>query len=201
MSNGITVRETKNKLRELMLQARRNMSPEEISREDAALVAHATAYIRSLAASETTIATYAPIAGEPGGRMFLDALHTQASDLLLPIAGPAGQMEWAHYQGALSMQQGQLGIPEPTGPRLGADALAACDIVFMPALGVSPEGYRLGKGGGYYDRALARLVEGDRHPRTVVLLYNGEIRSDIPVEDHDMPVDMVITPTGVREFS
>ncbi len=196
----MTVRESKNKLRELMLRARREMSPEEASREDAALVAHATAYIRSLAASETTIATYAPMAREPGGRMFLDALHTQASALLLPVSGPDGQMEWACYQGDLSLQPGQLGIPEPTGPRLGPDALAECDIVFVPALGVSPEGYRLGKGGGYYDRALARLSGEGHHPRTVVLLYNGEIRSDIPVEDHDIPVDMVITPTGVREF-
>ncbi|WP_081602083.1 5-formyltetrahydrofolate cyclo-ligase [Corynebacterium halotolerans] len=197
----MNIRERKRSLRELMLQARQNMDPEDIAREDAALVAHATAHLRSLTPSQTTVAAYAPMPGEPGGSMLLDALHAEASDLFLPISGVDGRLEWATYQGRLSMQPGRLGIHEPTGPRLSGGTLADCDLVFVPALAVNPEGYRLGKGGGYYDRALAPLAASEDRPRTAVLLYNGEICDDVPVEPHDVAVDLVITPNGIRHLS
>lgn len=196
----MNIRERKRELRELMLQARRNMGPDEIAREDAALVAHATAHLRSLAPSQTTVAAYAPMPGEPGGTLLLDALHAEASELFLPISGVDGRLEWATYQGRLSLQPGRLGIHEPAGPRLSSGTLAECDLVFVPALAVNSEGYRLGKGGGYYDRALAPLASSAARPRTAVLLYNGEIRDDVPVEDHDIPVDLVITPSGIRHI-
>ncbi len=197
----MNTRERKRELRTLMLQARQDMPAEEMAREDAALVAHATAHLRSLAPSQTTVAAYAPMPGEPGGTLLLDALHAEASDLFLPISGADGHLEWATYQGRLSLQPGRLGIHEPTGPRLSSGTLSECDLVFVPALAVSPEGYRLGKGGGYYDRALAPLSASEPRPRTAVLLYHGEIRDDVPVEPHDIPVDLVITPNGVRWIS
>ncbi|WIM69201.1 5-formyltetrahydrofolate cyclo-ligase [Corynebacterium suedekumii] len=141
-----------------------------------------------------------PLPGEPGGTLLLDALHGEASSLLLPVSLPGGHLDWARYQGRLNLNPGALGIAEPTGDRLGPDAIASCRLILVPALGVSPDGIRLGKGGGYYDRALAHLAAGENPPRTAVLLYNGEIRDDIPAEGHDMPVDLAITPAGVRHF-
>lgn len=195
------IREKKAILRARMVQARRDMSPEDIATEDAAIIAHAAALLRSLAPSETAVAAYVPTPGEPGGSLLLDALHGEAASLILPVCLPDGHLDWARYQGRLDLSPGLLGIAEPTGERLGPDALAECRLILMPALGVSPEGIRMGKGGGFYDRALARFQGVENPPRTAVLLYNGEIRDDIPVEDHDMPVDMVITPAGVRHFS
>lgn len=195
------IREKKSKLRQAMTQARKEMSQEDIHNEDAAIIAHAAALLRSLTPAETSVAAYAPLAGEPGGQLLLDALHGEASSLLLPISLPDGQLDWARYEGRLALTPGVLGISEPTGARLGPDALQSCRLILIPALGVSPEGVRLGKGGGFYDRALAQFVDSDDPPLTAVLLYNGEIRDDIPVEEHDMPVDLAITPTGVRRFS
>lgn len=194
------IRERKVALRAQMVQARRSMCPEDISREDSAIIAHAAALLRSLSPAETSVAAYSPLPGEPGGTLLLDALHGEASSLLLPVSLPGGQLDWARYQGRLNLNPGALGIAEPTGERLGPDAIASCRVILVPALGVNPDGIRLGKGGGYYDRALAHLAAGENSPRTAVLLYNGEIRDDIPVEDHDMPVDLAITPAGVRHF-
>jgi len=194
------IREKKSKLRQAMTQARKEMSQEDIHNEDAAIIAHAAALLRSLTPAETSVAAYAPLAGEPGGPLLLDALHGEASSLLLPVSLPGGRLDWAAYQGRLALSPGVLGIAEPTGERQGPDAILSCRLILVPALGVSPEGVRLGKGGGFYDRALARFADVEDPPRTAVLLYNGEIRDDIPTEKHDMPVDMAITPAGVRHF-
>lgn len=195
------IRDRKATLRARMMQARKDMPPETIRSEDSAIISHAAALLRSLAPSETAVAAYSPLQSEPGGSLLLDALHGEASSLLLPISLPDGQLDWARYEGRLALTPGVLGISEPTGARLGPDALQSCRLILIPALGVSPEGVRLGKGGGFYDRALAQFVDSDDPPLTAVLLYNGEIRDDIPVEEHDMPVDLAITPTGVRRFS
>ncbi|MDO5512685.1 5-formyltetrahydrofolate cyclo-ligase [Corynebacterium sp.] len=194
------IREKKRELRTRMSQARQDMSPEQASSEDAAIIAHTAALLRSLTPVETSVAAYSPLPGEPGGPLLLDALHGEASSLLLPVSLPGGRLDWAPYQGRLALSPGVLGIAEPTGERLGPDAITLCRLILVPALGVSPDGIRLGKGGGFYDRSLARFAGAENPPRTAVLLYNGEIRDDIPAEDHDMPVDMAITPAGVRHF-
>lgn len=195
------IRDRKTILRARMMQARADMSPEAIRSEDAAIISHAAALLRSLAPSETSVAAYSPLAGEPGGKLLLDALHGEASSLLLPISLPDGQLDWALYEGRLALSPGVMGIAEPTGERLGPDALHSCRLIVVPALGVNPEGIRMGKGGGFYDRALAQFADAENPPLTAVLLYNGEIRDDIPVEEHDMPVDLAITPTGIRRFT
>ncbi|GAB2506496.1 5-formyltetrahydrofolate cyclo-ligase family protein [Corynebacterium atrinae] len=194
-------RERKTQLRELLQQARRAMSMEDTHRENSALIAHAASLLRSLSPADTAVAAYAPLVGEPGGKLLLDALHGEASALLLPVSLPGGKLDWARYEGRLALSPGALGIAEPTGTRLGPDALQSCSLVFVPALAVSPTGIRLGKGGGFYDRALSALSNLPHPPRTAMLLYNGEIRDDIPAEAHDMPVDLAITPTGIRTFS
>jgi 5-formyltetrahydrofolate cyclo-ligase len=77
------------------------------------------------------------------------------------------------------------------------DAGAAADVVVVPALAVGPDGTRLGRGGGSYDRALARVTAA----RTVIaLLYDGEVLPDVPVEEHDRAVDAAVLPSGVRWF-
>jgi 5-formyltetrahydrofolate cyclo-ligase len=61
--------------------------------------------------------------------------------------------------------------------------------VLVPALAVDRHGNRLGRGGGSYDRALARATG-----LTVAVLYDGELVDLLPVEPHDVPVNAVVTP-------
>ncbi|RNE48600.1 5-formyltetrahydrofolate cyclo-ligase [Corynebacterium alimapuense] len=193
-------RKRKAQLRARIQQARREMTADEIQHEDSSIIAHTAALLRSMSPSETSVAAYSPLPGEPGGQLLLDALHGEASSLLLPICLPGNILDWAQYQGRLALNPGVLGIAEPASPRLGPEAISSCRLILIPALGVSPEGIRMGKGGGYYDRALAQLTKLADPPRTAVLVYNGEIRSDVPTEDHDAAVDMAITPSGIRTF-
>lgn len=140
------------------------------------------------------VAAYSPLGNEPGGKDLLPALAA-AAEVWLPISGADGQLLWCLYRGPEHMAPGALGIAEPTGPRLDSSVLSDLDLLLVPALGLNPAGVRLGKGAGYYDRALAGL-----DVPTVALIFGGEIRADIPAEPHDVPVDAALTPTGLEPF-
>jgi 5-formyltetrahydrofolate cyclo-ligase len=80
---------------------------------------------------------------------------------------------------------------------LGVEAIATADVVLVPGLAVSPDGVRLGRGGGSYDRALARVPAGTF---TCALLHDGEVGCDVPVAPHDRAVAAAVTPSGVTRF-
>lgn len=186
--------ESKQQLRDKLHEARTAMSDDLRDRENAALIANVSYYLRSKRPQR--VAAYVPTRIEPGGRLLLDALQAEVPAVILPLALPDRRMDWALYEGPTSLVPGAYGIREPAGTRLGPEALNFCDVVIAPALAASPDGIRLGKGGGFYDRALATGIKGT----TIALLYNGEIRQDIPVEEHDLPVNILITPAGVRNL-
>ncbi|MDP9461630.1 MAG: 5-formyltetrahydrofolate cyclo-ligase, partial [Actinomycetota bacterium] len=88
---------------------------------------------------------------------------------------------------------GRFGLLEPLGPRLGPTAIGTADVIVVPALAVARDGVRLGRGGGYYDRAL-------RHSRpdavVVALVHDDELVDELPAEPHDHRVNAVVTPSG-----
>jgi 5-formyltetrahydrofolate cyclo-ligase len=71
------------------------------------------------------------------------------------------------------------------------------DIIIMPLLGFDRRGTRLGYGGGYYDRTLARL---GKRPRLVGIAFAAQELDEVPREAHDVPLDMVVTELGARSF-
>ena len=106
---------------------------------------------------------------------------------LLPVLLDDGDLDWAVFTGEL--ETGPGGFQTPRGPRLGVDAIAAADLVLVPALLVDQGGYRLGRGGGSYDRALARATG-----LTVALIGDDELVAQVPREPHDVPVMAAATP-------
>ena len=91
---------------------------------------------------------------------------------------------------------GRFGLLEPAGPRLGPGALAAADVVVVPALAVDRRGARLGRGRGYYDRALAHARPG---AVLVAVVFDDELVDALPAEPHDRRVSAVVTPSGGRQ--
>ena len=131
-----------------------------------------------LLARAHSIASFVPLRAEPG--------LAPRQGWLLPVLLPDGDLDWALGD----LVEGPRGLQEPSGPRLGVDAVATCDLVLVPALLVDAQGYRLGKGGGSYDRALGRATG-----LTVALVYDDELVPTLPHEPHDVPVRAVATPT------
>ena len=133
------------------------------------------------------VAAYASVGTEPGTAALLAVLRDAEVPVLLPVLLPDGDLDWARDDGTLV--PGRRGLPEPAGPRLGPAAVAGCSVVVVPALAVDRTGARLGRGGGSYDRALARasaLVVAPLHP--------GDLLDELPTEPHDVPVDAVVLP-------
>jgi 5-formyltetrahydrofolate cyclo-ligase len=136
------------------------------------------------------LAAYVGIGTEPPTLPLLDALRAAGVRVLLPvIAGEA--LDWAAYDGTTSLAEGPLGIAEPAGARLGSMALLDAAVVLVPALAVDERGHRLGRGRGYYDRALEPVTAP-----AIAVVYDDDVLDDVPVEADDRSVDGRLTPSG-----
>lgn len=156
---------------------------------DQAIVAATLACVDDFGARGTNIAAYNPLGSEPGPADFAARLAAAARTLFLPISLPDGVLAWAQH--GTKDAAGALGITEPDGPRYTSNVLRSCGLVVAPALAVDRQGMRLGKGAGYYDRALA----GPDVPVAAVV-YDWEVVDAVPHDAHDQAVDAVITPEG-----
>ena len=138
-----------------------------------------------------TIAAYYSVGAEPDTRGLLFALWKRGSYVLLPLLRPDGDLDWASYEGPESLVPGPRGLLEPGEPPRGPGAVARADVVLAPALAVDRAGNRLGRGGGSYDRALARV--GPLVP-LIALVYDAELLDRVPAEPHDVKVRAAVSP-------
>ncbi|MEU7035696.1 5-formyltetrahydrofolate cyclo-ligase [Streptomyces sp. NPDC046237] len=185
-------------LRRQLLAARARLTSHDVEAAGERL-ARGARHLAELAEA-STVAAYVSVGREPGTRALLDALRANGARVLLPVLLPDNDLDWAAYEGAERLAKAGRGLLEPTGPRLGPDAVCAADVVLLPGLAVDGRGMRLGRGGGSYDRVLARLARAGADPALVVLLYANEVVARVPEKPHDHPVHAVVTPEGVRRF-
>ena len=185
-------------LRAGLLAARARLTEDE--RVAAARVLRDTLLTMPEAEMAGTVAAYVSIGTEPGTLGLLFALWKRGTYVLVPKLLPDGDLDWASYEGPDSLAPGPYGLLEPVEPPRGPAAVRGADLVIVPALAVSAAtGTRLGRGGGSYDRVLARLDPGIL---TVAPVYDPEFLESVPTESHDRPVRAVITPTrGITRLS
>ncbi|GAA3720869.1 5-formyltetrahydrofolate cyclo-ligase [Streptomyces tremellae] len=184
--------------RAALLAARSALSPGARAEAAAALAARALELPEVAAAG--TVAAYVSVGREPGTHALLDILRARGVRVILPVLMSDNDLDWAVYEGAERLARGPRGLREPAGVRLGPRAVLDASVVLLPGLAVDGHGRRLGRGGGSYDRVLARLADADAHPVLAVLLYDGEVVERVPAERHDRPVDAAVTPGGVHRF-
>lgn len=178
----------KDDLRDFLLSRRRARPAAESAAAADAIVSALLKGLRGV----STLAAFVPDPSEPGfGR--LPAAYTElGARVLLPVIPSQGRvLDWGPYTGEL--ESGRFGLSHPVGPRLGPTAIAAADAVVVPALAVDRFGFRLGRGGGYYDRA---LVHARPDAVLVTLVFDDERVAELPREVHDRPVTAVVTPSG-----
>lgn len=144
-----------------------------------------------------TVAVYVSLSNEPGTGPLVERLHEAGKRLILPVLLPDNDLDWAVYDGPAGLVRASRGLLEPTGPRLGPEAVATADVVLCPGLAVDRAGRRLGRGGGSYDRALSRVPVGTF---VCTLLYDGELLEQVPADLHDRTVTAVVTPSGLTRL-
>ncbi len=186
-----------------VLRVRNGLTADDVQAHADALARRALA-LPELAEART-VAAYVSVGGEPGTLALLDALRARGVRVLLPALLPDNDLAWGVYRGPDSLLPaehggGRMTLLEPAGERLRPRAVTEADAVLLPGLSVDARGMRLGRGGGSYDRVLARLERARVRPALVVLLYDWEVVERVPQEPHDRPVDAVVTPSGVRRF-
>lgn len=192
----------KRTLRRNILAARNRLTPDDV-REAARALAGRALGLPELAGARA-VAAYVSVGAEPGTLALLDALRARGARVLLPALLPDNDLDWGEYTGQDTLARvrhgGRMELCEPAGERLGPDAVTRADVVLLPGVAVDGRGLRLGRGGGSYDRVLARLEAAGARPALLVLLYDREVVARVPAEPHDRPVDAVVTPSGVRRF-
>jgi len=145
-----------------------------------------------------SVATYVSVGSEPGTGPLLESLSERDVEVLLPILLPHGDLDWAPYAGPDGLVPAARGMLEPVTEAMGTAAVTSVDAVLAPGLAVDRRGIRLGRGGGSFDRALARL---GRRVFTCVLLHDGEVLDmPVPRQAHDVPVSAAATPSGFHRF-
>lgn len=179
---------TKPALRTRILAARRALTELDRAAETRCLQTQ----ISALTAGAGTVGAYIPVGCEPGAARdsvpLLDALT--GVRILVPIARTGVPMQWAEYHPG-ELVAAPFGLREPPPPWLAPEAIAEATVLLVPALAVDRHGNRLGRGAGFYDRALTLAATG---ARLVAVVRDEELLDSVPAEPHDVPMTHAMTP-------
>ena len=141
--------------------------------------------------------SYVSIPGdEAGTRDLLHQLAEEGRFVLVPRSLPGGDLSWHRFYGLASLVEGRHGILEPAPCAPAVTSWPSPAVVLTPGVAFTPEGCRLGQGGGYYDRFLAEFSGV-----SIGLAYSCQITRSLPQSHHDCPVDYVITEETVYTAS
>ncbi|GAA5072047.1 5-formyltetrahydrofolate cyclo-ligase [Thermocatellispora tengchongensis] len=180
-------------LRRKVAQARRAIPAE--ARRSAAAAIRENLLDRPWVQMAGLVACYWSTGDEPDTHGLVFALWKHGATVILPVLREDDDLDWAVYDGPDTLAPGRRGLMEPIDTRRGVEAIRTAALVIAPALAVDRQtGVRLGRGGGSYDRALARV--GPNVP-TVALLHEGELIDGVPAEPHDRPVRYAALPSGI----
>jgi 5-formyltetrahydrofolate cyclo-ligase len=136
----------------------------------------------------TRVAAYEPLRTEPGSPELLADLHAAGFQVLVPLTMPDRDLDWLSWPAAAAADDDDA-ARQPLGP----DAIRTAGLILVPAFAVDLAGRRLGRGGGSYDRALARVPVGTP---VAALIFTGELIERVPVEAWDQPVTAIVSPAG-----
>jgi 5-formyltetrahydrofolate cyclo-ligase len=187
----------KRQLRAAVRLRRASRTPDERAADDEARFAVLVAALEDRLPD--TVAAYLSAEDEPDTLRLVGWLAARRVRVLLPLLtdGSGGRLPepaWAAYEGPDALRVGPLGLLEPTTTPLPARQLPEAELVVCPGLAANVQGDRLGRGGGWYDRALAHA--GQTSP-VVVLLNRDEVLEAIPAQPWDHRVDRIATPDGL----
>lgn len=194
----VSIAESKAQVRAEIRSARGARSEAERAGAGAAIAGHV---LSLLPATGGSLTAYLSMPTEPPTDALIEGAWSAGHRLLVPrITGR--DLAWIPLQPDTVLARGPLGIREPVGDPVAGEALTLLDLLVLPGLAVDAQGIRLGQGGGFYDAALAAVpAHADGGPMRVIVLFDEEVRAQVPHEPHDCRVDAAVTPSGIRRFA
>jgi 5-formyltetrahydrofolate cyclo-ligase len=177
-------------LREELTARRKTMTPELI--DERGLKVQSRFLASPYYQKARTVALYAPIRGEVPTRDILIAALQDEKIVCYPLSHVHGRiLAFRAIKSENELEPGRLGVREPTNSS-ELIAVDQIDLFVVPGLGFSPDGKRLGRGGGYYD---ATLKAASARSRRVGLSFNDQLVQTLPTTADDVDMDLVVTET------
>jgi len=188
------LQDAKRRLRVVAKAARAAAAEADAGHETSAAQALCDRFLAAVAVAPGTLASaYWPMGDEIDPRPLMEALHGRGHPLALPAIRAAGQpLDFRAWRPGEPLQPAGFGTREPAE----SAPLVRPSLLLVPLLAFDAAGYRLGYGGGFYDRSLALLRQaGDI--LAVGLAYAAQQVPAVPREATDQPLDLVVTERGV----
>ena len=193
----------KEELRQQIKQLKRQFSPAQLEELSFPVLDR----LRPLLAEAQTIMAYYSLPDEVNTHQLIDELVAEGKTVLLPKVLDDETMELRRYTGRHDLREGAFHIMEPIGALFISSAI---DVALIPGVAFDPQGHRLGRGRGYYDRFLRALggtmgtvpsVSSEANyrgtvpsvlPELIGVCFDFQKVPEVPVDANDIPVDVVI---------
>ena len=137
------------------------------------------------------ILAYRPLSDEVDICPLIEAAEHEGRAVFLPVVSESRGVLYRRWRRDDALVRSGLGVLEPCD---GESPREVRSVVLVPGRVFSPGGWRIGRGGGYYDRALPSLAH---YGTTIGIAYTCQIMPSVPHEQHDRRVDVVISENGV----
>jgi len=198
-----TLAETKRVLRRQMAAARDGLTPDQRGRLSSLVCSYAWNWLQKEGAA--SFMAYASFRSELDTRPLIGKAWEQHMEVFLPrVHVPSGLMSVHRVDSWNELTPGAYGIPEPLDATATAEPEApgpVPDVIFVPGLAFDRRGGRLGYGRGYYDRLRAAwepaLAGLKKAPVWAGVAYGIQLLEEVPMEEHDACMDILITEHGV----
>ncbi len=193
----------KSTLRRELRAARKKLDLGEAAKLDVKISRHISDLLETIPVTrESVIAAYVAMPCEPAVNVLREELRKLGCTVLIPIVS-GNDLLWAADGNEESWTRNSFGTlePDPRGALTSVEGLSGCAAIIVPAQAVDPNGFRLGQGKGFYDRALSALAGLEHAPLLIGVTYESEFLPNVPTEAHDIPLDVSVTESAVRWFN
>ena len=183
---------SKGSIRKAMKVARAQI--DETERQDISQQLHEVLFASDLWQQAETIGTYLSVGSEWDTRQIVDQALKEGKKVAVPktVHKTKDLIFYEMKDWSQIVQDGYFGLDEPDPNQTKSVEKDAIQLLLVPGLVFTKEGYRVGFGGGYYDRYLKDFI----HP-TVSLVHTNQLVEDFPIEPFDIPVHYLVTEQGM----
>lgn len=195
----MNIEQERKALRQQIRKQRQSLS-KEFQQQSAELLLQ---QLKTLLKQGQTIALYLANDGELSPHVVIDKANELNVNVVLPVLHPVrkGYLNFQRFAETTQMTANQYGIAEPKLSSVDTVPLENIDIICLPLVAFDSDGNRLGMGGGYYDRTLAKIGELANPPQLIGLAHDIQQLRKLPVQPWDVPITKIITPKQVIDTS
>lgn len=179
----------KAELRTKYLEIRKALDPADAAARSAEIVARLRR-LPAFAAARGFLVYVASKDNEVDTKPLIRSLLKHIHPVLAPVAEPAGKLVWSRLHDVADLEPARFDILEPRPDARRIAKPPADSVVIVPGVVFSVDGWRIGYGGGYFDRFLA-----DYAGPIIALAYDIQIVTHIDNDPHDVPMDFIVTET------